>query len=570
MKKSVVFLLTVVLCFSTFLCAYSAGATASVNAKFDSEIDAIVVSGNVLTEKGNIKLALKITNPAGNVVYTDQITIPYNEEANNNYVYTFDPIVLDYSCLSGKYTVTVSGKWLSADASVLYDYVGLDKSYNALSALISAVSSQNTTKLVEAVKTYGNDLGVDSLLLTELDDDGELAFATEMLTKKYQCPEGYTSDADALALNEQIKKFRADYKKAVLTGQYNDLSSGTEVGEWIAVNAAMFKTDIPETAENEEELFSYVQRVKGESGFVSRTLSHKIISDIDAVRAQLYADAMLTIIESHHYSEIRSILEKYPEKFGIDTAKLKKLNDTQNAKAYEEVKGKYDSLSDVGTAFNKIISNMKASSSSSGGSSSSSGGSSSSVKAPLKQAVPTAEKKDLIIFNDIVSVPWAEEAINFLAKKGIVNGKSEGIFDPDAYITRSEFIKMLVASTNISLTLDSSSFTDVYSTDWYAPYVVTAEKNGLIKGDENNKFNPYDYITRQDMATIIYRYLGLEGYTNGTLTFADADNISDYAKAAVACLASEKILNGMGNNMFMPKENATRAQSAVMLYNMIK
>ena len=75
-------------------------------------------------------------------------------------------------------------------------------------------------------------------------------------------------------------------------------------------------------------------------------------------------------------------------------------------------------------------------------------------------------------------------------------------------------------------------------------------------------------VTRQDMAVMVYRALCKKGYENknSKLTFYDADQISDYAKEAVSYLAGKGVISGMGDGRFSPKGNATRAQTAKIIY----
>ena len=112
-------------------------------------------------------------------------------------------------------------------------------------------------------------------------------------------------------------------------------------------------------------------------------------------------------------------------------------------------------------------------------------------------------------------------------------------------------------------------FDDVTSTAWYAPYVSSAFKAGLVNGVSDRNFAPNAYVSRQDIAVMINRInkVNVEEYN---LSFSDSNEISDYAQKAVKSLVALGILNGMGNNNFAPKENCTRAQAAKILFEMIK
>ena len=99
---------------------------------------------------------------------------------------------------------------------------------------------------------------------------------------------------------------------------------------------------------------------------------------------------------------------------------------------------------------------------------------------------------------------------------------------------------------------------------------MTARKNGIINGDEKNYFNPNEHVTREDAAVMIYRTLNTDIADNKICNFTDNDEISGYAKEAVGALYNKGIINGMGNGMFEPKSNSTRAQICVLIFNALK
>jgi len=180
------------------------------------------------------------------------------------------------------------------------------------------------------------------------------------------------------------------------------------------------------------------------------------------------------------------------------------------------------------------------------------------------------------IFNDIKN-HWAEKAVNDLYKKGIVNGMLDGTFQPDKNVTRAEFITMtanfdkFITNTNLSFSGDSK-FSDVKSDSWFAPYVVWGEKNGIINGMDEEHFAPNSNITREQMAVIIYNYCKYKKYNfldDISSDFADNNMISNYAKEAVMKIRAENIINGKNNNMFAPKELATRAESSMIIYKLL-
>ena len=110
--------------------------------------------------------------------------------------------------------------------------------------------------------------------------------------------------------------------------------------------------------------------------------------------------------------------------------------------------------------------------------------------------------------------------------------------------------------------LDENSyceFSDVSTGDWYYKYVAAAFKAGLVKGNDPGLFGSGQFITREDMAVILYRAANISGLKTANLDFVDADEISDYAVEAVSSLTAKGVINGFTDGSFGATENATRA-----------
>ena len=114
----------------------------------------------------------------------------------------------------------------------------------------------------------------------------------------------------------------------------------------------------------------------------------------------------------------------------------------------------------------------------------------------------------------------------------------------------------------------AAKFGDVKETDWFAPYVLALSEKGTIAG-YNGMFEPQKPISRQDMAVMVQRALKERGESfEKSAVFSDEEQISDYAKEAVKALGGAEIINGY-NNEFMPRSNATRAQAAAIMFNIL-
>jgi len=185
----------------------------------------------------------------------------------------------------------------------------------------------------------------------------------------------------------------------------------------------------------------------------------------------------------------------------------------------------------------------------------------------------TSTKKN-VTFTDLGSVSWARNAIEDLASRGIVAGKSENLFKPNDKITRAEFTCLMVRAFNLEMT-PVGSFADVKIGKWYYKDLMTAKSLGIISGDEKNCFYPEDPITREDMAVIIAKTLKavnkpLTGFSNSVLEkFRDKNMISPYALSSIASLHGEGIMLGKTSSTIAPKDNATRAEAAVLINKVI-
>ena len=175
-------------------------------------------------------------------------------------------------------------------------------------------------------------------------------------------------------------------------------------------------------------------------------------------------------------------------------------------------------------------------------------------------------------FVDLSNFRWAEKPIQLLAGKGIINGRTQTQFDPDADITRAEFTALLARMLKLDGKQIKLTFTDVMENAWYAEEIAAAYSHGVVKGKDEKRFEPKGKITRQEMAVMIARVLEKHGYKPANdeelEIFNDKDRIAVWAKKGVAIAAREKIIRGMENGSFVPAANATRAQAAVMLYRL--
>lgn len=131
------------------------------------------------------------------------------------------------------------------------------------------------------------------------------------------------------------------------------------------------------------------------------------------------------------------------------------------------------------------------------------------------------------IYPDLRDAEWACDAVIYLSERNIISGYEDGSFMPNNAITRAEFIKLITETFFADAKYDiEEAFPDVSAEDWFAKYVSIAYKEGIITGNENGMFMPDEEISRQDMAVMIYR--AAEGYK----LFEDAVDFEAFADDA--------------------------------------
>lgn len=175
-------------------------------------------------------------------------------------------------------------------------------------------------------------------------------------------------------------------------------------------------------------------------------------------------------------------------------------------------------------------------------------------------------------FVDMSGFDWAHEAVEYLFEKDIVSGKADRCFAPNDKVTREEFVKMIVGAFDIELSDKGTGLKDIDENEWYVPYVNAVCDCGIVQGHSDGNFGVGEYITREDVAVILYRTANVKNIQLEVKVgdkFKDIDEISEYAQNPVGVLRYNKIINGVGESIFGPKLNTTRAEAAVMIYKLL-
>lgn len=177
-------------------------------------------------------------------------------------------------------------------------------------------------------------------------------------------------------------------------------------------------------------------------------------------------------------------------------------------------------------------------------------------------------------FYDIADMEWAQAAVYSAVETGAINPDSETIFGAKRNIKRDEFVSVVIKALKLGGKQGSAenqeslkNFTDVPESNPYYAEIMKALELGIIQGVSETEFAPDADITRQDMAVVIKNAFAVASVKTeeGRLDFTDKDSIAEYAQTSVRILSKMGIMVGKGNNMFVPLENTTRAEVAVIV-----
>ena len=170
-------------------------------------------------------------------------------------------------------------------------------------------------------------------------------------------------------------------------------------------------------------------------------------------------------------------------------------------------------------------------------------------------------------FTDVKETDWFYASVCYVYENGIMNGSSIDRFSPNSTTTRGMVVTILHRLEG-SPTASTEQFQDVANDAYYANGVSWAAGNGIVSGYGNNRFGPEDPITREQLATILYRYTQYKGYhiatENDLSAYSDRAQISAYALEAMAWAVGAELLFGSNDGQLNPLESASRAELAAI------
>lgn len=168
---------------------------------------------------------------------------------------------------------------------------------------------------------------------------------------------------------------------------------------------------------------------------------------------------------------------------------------------------------------------------------------------------------------------WAEASIERWADEGVVNGYKDNSFKPDAFLSRAEFVTMIVNMFEPTAKADLSKYTDVSPNDWFYDAMAKAVAMGAIRGTSETTLSPNQPITRQEALVVLDRIINLKvvsGDKSGEEVasiddFSDSGDVADWAEKALVAFITNGYVNGYEDGTLRPEGFITRGETAKIL-----
>lgn len=544
MKKPIIAVAAALM--SWVLCAYAEGGSVMYST-YDFSSDTVTITGSAAGMKAMISF---IILPEG--TEPDSLT---PETINENQYMTYQmrnendgsfgvELQLPKGTKGGRYTVYAfcDGEELSSQFMYL--------SASEVESCVSKINSSNAAGAADLIRDNSIMLGVADECLQYTD---EIA----VMLKENQPSGGFTAESFISEMNRC---------SAVVLIRH-DAELDDVIRNYGAALGAELSGEISALGDEYGESFRAAVKANANEGNSTQLLYRCIM--------------MTKIANSASYVEMSSYIEQYNEKTGLNEDLSSVTVDTykelfdSDISTYSLLRSRLSSLLDdqpsgggsggSGGGGGGTVSSGASSSGTGGGGTSvpatSNGAGLSGQQQPSSdESVPLGE-----IYTDI-SGHWGRECIEKLSAMGIISGYEDGSFRPDNYVTRAEFVKLIVSALNIPES-SGSSFSDVSEADWYYGYISAGAQRGIING-YGSEFRPNDNIKRQDAAVIIYRVMSIETAAEPA-NYNDEADIADYASEAVNTLTAVGVIGG-SDGMFLPENGTTRAEAAAMIDRMLE
>lgn len=532
----------------------------TIKGQLDYKIKGIMVTFEVFTlESSGGSKTPNIENLMNHLVYFDQTLT----DAEGNYEFQFG-----INGISSVFNIRIGWTENGFGDGFEFEYINpfdLENAINIINSSKNETEQMAIKKILDAIKKYKTALQLDLSLFEKLSDKNAVCKGIWTVLKA----EGDFEYGDFIdVLNQEI--VIEAIVEAKSTGEIVELIENYHAVLSLDDNSAygLYGTLLNETAINKVGT-SLLEKdsFKGVRGF------------IDEFQNLVILNAFRYVVS---WSDVGQIIENANDILSMDLSTFNLLKNKNVV--YKAMAGQtYTSLAEITGEFSRIVTNQyNFEIKPSPGSVGDNGGGGNSRYINISNPTdtsgdesPVSEAAYDLGFIDLPDDEWAKECIEVLVSKGIVNGRSKNLFEPDSYITRAEFVKMLVLAFEFNIDNELVSFHDVKSDSWAYPYISTAYNAGIIKGMGDGSFGADSNITRQDMAVLAYRtasYMGvkMENGEGSSINFVDMDKFDEYAVDAINIMKNNNIINGVGENKFAPLEKSTRAHAAKIIYELMK
>lgn len=590
MKKILAILLAMLFVMNiSFVTAFAEATPAEIalTVEFDAMEKSYNISGFVKNvNRDRIPMSLYVTGAIDGVLDAKE-TLAVGK-TDDGIKFKFAPVKIKSTAKSQNITMKVTAAYLNCSAEVTKSYEGIDAYFTALQKVKTAIENGTEGGLLVAIEETKDLFGIDVEAFSALKEDGSSTDPKSIALKnmfllELDLPESVDSKAECNKVYSQITAYQTQFNEAVVLGEFFNVNSNNELKAWYDENKVVYNLGKHDgLAEYEKKLVDCFEEQYVKPEYLSRIENITYVDTVEKLNVQMKNQAILLMVQKSNQNAVEraltdfsALLTNVNDANGQNPVSIDYLSwnnrlttDQKNTVCVNVVGKDYYDLYAFINAVNSEINNVMLGgapvfNTPSGPIGGGDRGGNKPVFLPVQEPDDGAE---IMVFEDIEHVQWAKKAIHYLYANDIISGRDEQTYDPDGKVTRAELAKMLVLGFGL-VGEGSTQFADVSQNAWYAEYVSIAAANGLILGDENGRFNPNMPVSRQDAAVMMYRALG--GKADEKAYFEDYYLISPYAVDAVNYMAQNGIVSGVGDRIFAPLDNLTRAQAAKMIYAII-
>ena len=590
MKKSAFILTSLLLAVSqTVVC----NASEFLNVSYPNDDSVLIINGNTGL-KGNVSIRVFALGEDGDDFFEGDSNFLDNITEND---IRDNPGMLDYFNIiktdnagnyefkykttgdSGFYYFTVT----AADGkqeSMLYEYYSPEYAVEKIAELNVYIQNNEEDKVTEFLNRYTAPLAAENDYFTKIQNESYFSGIAPKIIEG-----GAVKDKTDLRQRIRIATARVCLENFMIPNESQEETETEKMLEYFTefglLEDPLYTTTLQKTVTSEVKLM------------ILRDFSGVNAKNDSEMKQQLDDLILLGAVNYSAWGKIQAVIEEniklFPNSAVSDYNSLSDIKKANVAKEMaEDVAGSgYASLEELKDGFSNAVSKQNTVTvperpgGSGGGGSSSGGGGGGYFPTTAVKPDNDEETEDSAnpqkpdnkkTFSDLDKAEWSREAVEFLAGEGIISGRSDTEFAPNENITREEFLAIAVRAFGLLDENAKCSFSDVPESAWFYSAVASAYNEGITSGVSDTMFGAGENITRQDMCVLAYKSANIAGITleEGELSFDDTDEISEYARDCTARMSFAGIVNGVGDNKFAPRDTATRASAAKIIYELLK